>query len=349
MGFHDVPDRKTARPKAFRWPPLPELTPETARIEAHLFRKPGSVRAKIAGQIVTLTGPVRSAEPPRLAVDLGFGDKLLRVLVPEDAPGLLLGLHGITDDWQNYRHDTLALVVEHLLVEALAPLETVFGGPFRIRAVGPADDPAPASLLMLSVTVADGESRVFGLSGAAELLAAIAPMLSDRLQPDAGPDLAQLVFPMRLLGPSFSVTPDDLAAAKVGDGFFLERDWSALLQAELRVLDHMSAEVRHEGGFRLTQHFSPQISATMPKEAPMSDVTAPEAPAAATLPVTIRIELAETTATLAELQAMRPGSVLAFAEELPSTIRLLANDKPVARGDLVRIDGKIAVRLTEIL
>jgi flagellar motor switch protein FliN len=349
MGRHDVMDHMKTPTKAFRWPALPELTLEAARIEAHLFRSPTSVRQKIAGKVVTLTGPVQAPKGPQLAADVVFGGNAIRVYVPQDAIGALLALHGIEDDWRSYGPQTAALVTEHLLAEATAPLEAVLGGPLRVDAVLPAPDGPSGPALHLKVTTGTDQTATITLSAKPDLLAQLVAMIGKDCDAAEVLDLDDLPFPVRLIGPAFTVTSADLAAAEVGDGFFLEKDWSGLFTADVTVADHLAATARYaNGGLHLTSEFSKRSKTNTSKEAHMSFTAATKADVTATLPVTVRIELAETTMTLSDLLALGTGSVLPFAEDLPTTVGLVANGKAFARGDLVRIDGKIAVRLTEI-
>ena len=79
-----------------------------------------------------------------------------------------------------------------------------------------------------------------------------------------------------------------------------------------------------------------------------ADLVHPDRSFATQLPVTLRIELGTTTLTLDELSGLEVGSLLPFVDALPTSVTISANGKPFARGDLVRLDGQIAVRLTEI-
>jgi type III secretion protein Q len=348
MGLHEPMEQKAARLSTLRWPRLPELTPEKARMEALLFQGSCSIRHKIAGQIVTLSGPVRTNEPTPLAVDFQFGTKALRALLPQDALGCLLKLHSIEDEWQSYSAETAALVFEHLLAEAMAPLEPLLGGAFKVLKVGPSGKAATGTSLPLDAVFEAEDRRHIKLVADANLLAELAMMMTDNLDRPQGLDLSDLRFPAQLLGPSFTLPAKDLTTAKLGDGFFLECDWAALSRAEFVISGRLATVAQQErAGFQLTGELSRRTTINTHEDMPMSDTMTDDSDAA-TLPVTVRIELAETTITLAELQAMTAGSVLPFANELPSTVRLLANGKPIAKGDLVRIDGKVAVRLTEI-
>lgn len=66
------------------------------------------------------------------------------------------------------------------------------------------------------------------------------------------------------------------------------------------------------------------------------------------IPMQISIELGRSRMSLAELLALRPGSVVALDEEAGADLTLLANGKPVAKGQAVVSNGRYGLRITEI-
>jgi type III secretion system YscQ/HrcQ family protein len=351
MGYLDVLDRKKTPARPFRWPVLPDLTLEAARIEAQLFRPSASVRHKIAGKTVTLTGPTKAAEGPMVVAEVVIGRHAVRVCAPEDVLGTLLALHDIEDDWCGYDPGTAALVTEHLMAEATVALEAILGGTLRVESLTPAPKKLAGPALHLDIAVGLDQTIPITLFADPDLLAQLLRMIGDEEDIDAAPlaDLDNLAFAVKLMGPAFTAAAKDVALSRIGDGFFLEKDWSGLFITDVIVAGHLAAKARlADDGFRLTSDLSRHDKPNSGKEATMSFKSGTDDSDTATLPVTMRIELAETTMTLAEVRAMAAGSLLPFAQDLPTTVSLTANGKPFARGDLVRIEGKIAVRLTEL-
>jgi flagellar motor switch protein FliN/FliY len=64
--------------------------------------------------------------------------------------------------------------------------------------------------------------------------------------------------------------------------------------------------------------------------------------------VTLEAFLGESRMTVAELLALRPGSIVELDASLGQAVELRLNGVAVARGELVAAGDKFAVRLTEI-
>lgn len=67
------------------------------------------------------------------------------------------------------------------------------------------------------------------------------------------------------------------------------------------------------------------------------------------IPVEVTVEIARTTATVAELAMWRPGEVIALPAALGEPVLVRAGGRAVARGELVDVDGQVGVRVTEVL
>jgi flagellar motor switch protein FliN len=64
--------------------------------------------------------------------------------------------------------------------------------------------------------------------------------------------------------------------------------------------------------------------------------------------IVLDARLGETSMRIEELYALRVGSVVALDMPLGQPVTLLLNDQPVARGDIVAVDGHFGIRITEI-
>lgn len=96
--------------------------------------------------------------------------------------------------------------------------------------------------------------------------------------------------------------------------------------------------------------------ATYPGESTMTDTksiaTAPGpslAELAADTPIELCLELARFHLPLRELAALRPGEVLSAGSAIGALVTLTAAGKPLARGELVDLDGEVGVRITELV
>lgn len=62
----------------------------------------------------------------------------------------------------------------------------------------------------------------------------------------------------------------------------------------------------------------------------------------------VTVELGRTTLTIRDVLRLGPGSVVELAKQAGDPVDILANDKLIARGELVVVDSVLAVRITEL-
>jgi flagellar motor switch protein FliN/FliY len=67
-----------------------------------------------------------------------------------------------------------------------------------------------------------------------------------------------------------------------------------------------------------------------------------------TVSVEVEAVVGHARLTVGELSALRPGATLALDAALNRPVALTLNDREIARGELVAVDGRFGVRLTEI-
>lgn len=65
--------------------------------------------------------------------------------------------------------------------------------------------------------------------------------------------------------------------------------------------------------------------------------------------VDLRIDLGQTSMKLDEFLRLRNGSVITLDEGVAEPAIILANDKPIALGEVLLMNGKFSVRVTELL
>ncbi|MDE0658277.1 MAG: FliM/FliN family flagellar motor switch protein [Gammaproteobacteria bacterium] len=78
---------------------------------------------------------------------------------------------------------------------------------------------------------------------------------------------------------------------------------------------------------------------------PVAETTAPLD--VDTLPVKLVFVAGETEVPLRQLQDMAPGYVFDLREPVDGHVEVRANGRPVARGELVEIAGRVGVRILE--
>lgn len=74
----------------------------------------------------------------------------------------------------------------------------------------------------------------------------------------------------------------------------------------------------------------------------------PDSPLLKDLNVTLQARLGETVMPIAELLALRAGSVLSLETRMNEPVELYLNDALVGRGEIVAVDDRFGVRIVEI-
>jgi flagellar motor switch protein FliN/FliY len=81
---------------------------------------------------------------------------------------------------------------------------------------------------------------------------------------------------------------------------------------------------------------------------PGAPLLPPDSPLLRDLNVTLQARLGEAVMPIAELLALRAGSVLSLETRLNEPVELYLNDALVGRGEIVAVDDRFGVRILEI-
>lgn len=65
--------------------------------------------------------------------------------------------------------------------------------------------------------------------------------------------------------------------------------------------------------------------------------------------VRLSVEVGSTSMALSEIASLEAGSVVALDRRTGEPLDICANGSPVARGEIVSVDGRYAIRVTELL
>jgi len=66
------------------------------------------------------------------------------------------------------------------------------------------------------------------------------------------------------------------------------------------------------------------------------------------LPVTLEVRMGSVTLSAGELGGMDPGAILTLGESADA-VQIMAGGQVVARGELVEVDGQLALRILQII
>lgn len=67
------------------------------------------------------------------------------------------------------------------------------------------------------------------------------------------------------------------------------------------------------------------------------------------IPLEVSVELGRTKMLVNELLKLGQGSVIELTKLAGETLEILANQKPIARGEVVVVNDKYGIRLTEVI
>lgn len=67
------------------------------------------------------------------------------------------------------------------------------------------------------------------------------------------------------------------------------------------------------------------------------------------IPVDVKVVIGERPFSLADIMNLKPGQIMELNRGLDPAVDLMVQDKVVARGELVEVDGRMAVRLIRVL
>lgn len=103
----------------------------------------------------------------------------------------------------------------------------------------------------------------------------------------------------------------------------------------------------------------PVTSATDSEGSRVTDTSARDASANSTagadttafvhdLPVVVRVELGRVGLTLGQVAALRPGDILELARDPAEPVALVVEDRVIGRGEIVRVESELGVRVIEL-
>ena len=171
------------------------------------------------------------------------------------------------------------------------------------------------------------ELETLGQSGRARLLLPPAALRVFAGRPEMSAAAAPLAVCASLRRGSMRVHREDLAGLGTGDVLLLDADpavaESLVLPGGYRLRGHLAAEVFHVEEMSMTE-------------------------SAASMPITLEVELARFPVTLGQLARLEPGASLPLPVDRRGLVTLRAGERALAHGELVEIDGSVGVRIVSL-
>lgn len=168
--------------------------------------------------------------------------------------------------------------------------------------------------------------------------------------PSIAPRLAQLPSRARVVAGTLSMPYADIRSLASGDIVRLPSPTFDTAGVGRLVFASIALQIcwrDADSSFEVQQvmHDDTLASTHTPAAALASDTPGPIDPAR--LPVQLTFVIGTLDLTLGALAAARSGSLLRLAEGMPPTVRIEANGVPIGYGELVDLDGRLAVEITQ--
>jgi type III secretion protein Q len=323
---------------------LPAVEPSTLALHNRLHGPRAPLAAQCNGQAVTLTvtAAPQQAAGELLSVWLSGAHLQGRLVLPTRLLERVLADAAVFAVFDSLAIPAQAIVLEQALLQLLEPLEAVLEEPLSVDVPSEPALPLPLAFGM-AVSFADGETLTLGI----ELSAAAAQRVADLLdrclarQPQALPGL---VFNLPLQAGWQVLTLSEARSLNPGDVLMLEVPADADVYVALA--GNRGARARREkDGIRLvealncsepiTEYAMSQTPLESGQDASLGDV-----------PLTVVCQVGSVQLSLAEVQQLAEGSVLALPDGGSDCVELMVNGRSVGRGELVKIGDGLGVRLT---
>lgn len=153
------------------------------------------------------------------------------------------------------------------------------------------------------------------------------------------PDAVSWAFP---ISSSFvDLSSDELEQVGPGDILVTENRFQVLYPNDFGKGWFLSGDSSNTSAFRIDKYFE----RSMPVEAVEAAESTATKPDLASLPVRLHVIVGEKEFTAAEISSLRPGTIVEFHHEKVDPVRLMVNGKILGEGELVEVDGKLAVKV----
>lgn len=240
--------------------------------------------------------------------------------------------------------------VQYALAALPAPLGAALGGPvYDVSAPGPWAERAD-SLVVCLCCLLSSVSVSMHLRLDADALGKMIEHGPWQPQPASiAPRLARLPGRQRVVAGSLAMPHADVERLASGDIIRLPAPGFDTAGVGRLVLAGLRLQVRwHDAHSRFEVLQMTHDDTLPPTDTPAALPSGiPNPIDLAHLPVQLSFVLGTLELTLGALAAIRTGSLLRLVEGMPPTVRIEANGVPVGYGELVDLDGRLAVQITQ--
>jgi type III secretion system YscQ/HrcQ family protein len=137
------------------------------------------------------------------------------------------------------------------------------------------------------------------------------------------------------------LSPDEVAQIGLGDILVAESAIHVLFPGNFTKGWAMSADPGNQGRFRVDKYFERSLLV----ETGGDTTTAGSTADIGSLPFRLHVVLGEKEFTLAEIQSLSPGTIVELEIAKSNPVRLMVNGRILGEGQLVDVEGKLAVKV----
>lgn len=137
------------------------------------------------------------------------------------------------------------------------------------------------------------------------------------------------------------LTPDEMTQVGLGDILVLETASQALFPNDFRKGWQVSEDAGNLGHYRFDKYFEGGTPLETTEDVSEGGVK----PDLGALPLRLHVIVGEKEFTLAEIQSLVPGTIVELEILKSDPVRLMVNGKVLGEGELVDVEGKLAVKV----
>ncbi len=164
-------------------------------------------------------------------------------------------------------------------------------------------------------------------------------------QPDTPADLASkypagLTWNLPISAGFVDLTPDEIAQVGLGDILVAQHDPIALFPNDFSKGWRMVRDGSNNGRFTVDKYLERGVSVE-----PGGESQVATRPDIRSLPMRLQVILAEKEFSLGEIQSLGPGTIVELETGKSDPVRLMVNGKILGEGELVEVEGNLAVKV----
>ena len=291
----------------------------------------------------------RGCGPEPMRVALRWGDEVVMLRCPVALVYEALRALDLKTALNALPADLAALLVEAALTPAIEAWECASGHGVAVLGVEPGSSELPAEGLHFLLS-AGAHSWALHLTCAAEAVAEllapwpVAPRGMNRLGLPASLRVGVTRLPRRVLASLHSgdaillqaQAPNSVAASDAV--LVLAESWTAAARR-----DESGAWVMIEAPLPALRHGRGEWTMDGNERRPAAPVADPDS-----IPVTLAFEVGRLEVPLGDLRRMGPGFILELGRGAGELVEIAAHGRPIGRGELVEVDGTVAVRIVRL-